>query len=277
MKNYLKPIPGNNETSLMWLVGYLINLLAWTFGAGVIALAAGMIWVDEKAPWQTFFASFIQFIPCLLAVLIATKLFGRRLLTAVTSEPKFSFRNLRFGILSWTAVLGAGTLISWAADPTALKYTFNISTFAPALMILLLLLPIQVSAEELFFRGFIPQSLSRTKMPEGLVVAFSALIFALPHLLNPEASSSLIWSLIAYSAMGFGWLMAARWLGGLEIAIGAHLANNFFGLAIVGYENSVVAPSSIWVGPAAQMQSTAIALWVTIGIWLFIVKKIASK
>jgi hypothetical protein len=58
------------------------------------------------------------------------------------------------------------------------------------------------------------------------------------------------------------------------VAIGAHLANNFFGLAIVGYENSVVEPSSIWVGPEAKMQFSAIALWVTIGIWLLIVKKL---
>ena len=274
MKNYLKAVPGNKETSLMWFTGYLINIFAWTIGAAVFVLVADSFWSSEKEPWQTFFVSFIQFAPCLIAVLITTKLFGRKVLTVVTSEQKFSIRNLRFGILSWMAVLGTGTFISWAADPSALKYTFDISTFAPALLVLLLLLPIQVSAEELFFRGFIPQSLSRTSMSDSLVITISTLIFALPHLLNPEATSDPVWSLIAYSAMGFGWLMAAKWLGGLEVAIGAHLANNFFGLAIVGYENSVVESSSIWVGPEAQMQSSAIALWITVGIWLFIVKKL---
>ncbi len=277
MNNFLKPTPGNSETSLMWFVGYLINFFAWTVGAATFAFVAGGIWQDELEPWQSFVVSFIQFAPCLVAVLFAVKLFGRKPLTVVTGQTKFSFKNLRFGIISWLAVLGIGTLINWAADPSALKYTFNISTFLPALFVLLLLLPIQVSAEELFFRGFIPQSLSRTRISEKLVVAISAVIFATPHLLNPEAASEPLWSLIAYGAMGFGWLMAAKWLGGLEIAIGAHFANNFFALVIVGYENSVVSPSSIWIGPEAQMQSSAVAHWVTVGIRLLVVKKLRVK
>ncbi len=277
MNNFLKPIPGKSETTLMWFAGYIINFFAWTFGALIFAYAAGIAFSGKLEPWQSFFVSFIQFVPCLIAVIYAVKLFGRNPLTVVTSESKFSFKNLRFGIVSWMTVLGIGTLISWAADPSSLRFTFNISSFLPALVVLLVLLPIQVSAEELFFRGFIPQSLSRTRMSEGLIVVISALIFAAPHLLNPEASSQPIWSLIAYSAMGFGWLIAAKWVGGLEIAIGAHFANNFFALVIVGYENSVVSPSSIWIGPEAQMQSSAIALWITVGIWLLVVRKLSAK
>lgn len=277
MNNFLKPVPGKTETTLKWFAGYIINFFAWTFGALLFAYAAGIAFSGNLEPWQSFFVSFIQFVPCLIAVIYAVKLFGRNPLTVVTSESKFSFKNLRFGIFSWIAVLGIGTLISWAAEPSSLRFTFNISSFLPALAVLLVLLPIQVSAEELFFRGFIPQSLSRTRMSEGLIVVISALIFAAPHLLNPEASSQPIWSLIAYSAMGFGWLMAARWVGGLEIAIGAHFANNFFALVIVGYENSVVSPSSIWIGPEAQMQGSAIALWITVGIWLLVVRKLRVK
>lgn len=277
MNNFLKPVPGKTETTLKWFAGYIINFFAWTFGALLFAYAAGIAFSGKLEPWQSFFVSFIQFVPCLIAVIYAVKLFGRNPLTVVTSESKFSFKNLRFGIFSWIAVLGIGTLISWAAEPSSLRFTFNISSFLPALAVLLVLLPIQVSAEELFFRGFIPQSLSRTRMSEGLIVVISALIFAAPHLLNPEASSQPIWSLIAYSAMGFGWLMAAKWVGGLEIAIGAHFANNFFALVIVGYENSVVSPSSIWIGPEAQMQGSAIALWITVGIWLLVVRKLRVK
>jgi membrane protease YdiL (CAAX protease family) len=274
MIDYLKPTRGRSENAAMWFVGYAIMFFAWTIGAGIFALVPSIAWGDQLEPWQSFFASFFQFVPILGSVIGAAYLLGRKPITLITSRGSFSTKNLLFGILSWSSILLVASLIGWAADPASLKFTFNLGTFAPALLVLILLLPIQVCAEELFFRGFIPQSLSRGNMPAGFVVLISTLLFAAPHLLNPEAQSEPVWSLIAYSSMGFGWLMAAKWLGGLEVAIGAHLANNFFGLAIVGYENSVVEPSSIWVGPAAEMQFSAIALWVTIGIWLLIVKKL---
>ncbi|MEN9692672.1 MAG: hypothetical protein RLZZ330_316, partial [Actinomycetota bacterium] len=80
-------------------------------------------------------------------------------------------------------------------------------------------------------------------------------------------------SLLAYGALGFAWLTAARWFGGIEITFGAHLVNNFYGLALVGYQNSVVTSSPVFIGPAPQMNATAISMWITVGIWLLIIKK----
>lgn len=275
MIDYLKPVRGQTENAAMTFVGYALIFLAWTIGAAIF-LILGTIAFGEDQPWETFAVSLGQFIPILAAVIGATYLFKRKPITVITSRGHFSFKIFCIGALSWGGLLVLGSLMSWALDPSSLKFTFNLTTFIPALIVLILLLPIQVSAEEVFFRGFIPQSLSRTKLSDGLIVLISSLLFAVPHLLNPEAQAEPLWSLLAYTAMGFGWLQAAKWFGGLEIAIGAHLVNNFFGLAIVGYENSVVAPSSIWIGPPAQMQSTAIALWVIVGIWLLILKKIKT-
>lgn len=277
MIDYLKPIRGRSENPGMTLIGYLIISLAWTVGAGTFALVSAAAWGKSPQPWQAFVSSFGQFIPILIAVIVAIYLFGRKPKTLITSRNKFSYGNLIVGMMSWGSILVLSSLLGWAANPDSLKFTFDLTTFIPALLVMILLMPIQVSAEEVFFRGYIPQTLSRTKISSGFVVLISSLLFALPHLLNPEAQAEPLWSLLAYSAMGFGWLVAAKWFGGLEIAIGAHFINNFFGLAIIGYENSVIAPSSIWVGPAAQMQSAAIALWVSVGIWLLIIKRFRAR
>ena len=277
MNSYLRPIRGLQENATMTFVGFGLVIFAWTFGAGIFALIPSLIWGEKLDAWQVYFISFVQFIPILMAVIFATLLFKRKSLTLITNDRKFSWQKFRIGVLSWLAILTSTTTLALILNPESLKYTFDLGRFLPALLVLICLLPVQVLAEELFFRGYLPQALSRTKISDGLIILISTLVFAAPHLLNPEAQSEPFWALIAYSAMGFGWIYAARKLGSLEIAIGAHLANNFFGLTIVGYENSVVAPSSIWVGPAADMQNSAIALWVTVGIWLFIVTRISQK
>ena len=278
MSDYLKPNRGARENAAMTFAGYGIIFLGWTFGAALFITVAmsALNFHDMDSPWKNFLVSFSQFIPILAAVIGVTILLGRKPLTLITSESKFSFSKLGLGVISWGGLLILGATIGWAIDPSSLKFTFDPASFFPALFVLIVLLPIQVGAEELFFRGFIPQSLTRTNLSSASIVLISTLLFTLPHLLNPEAKSQPIWAVIAYSSMGFGWLVAARWSGGLEVAIGAHIINNFFGLAIVGYEDSVVAPSSIWVGPAANMQTTAIALWLTVGIWLLLVKRFGN-
>lgn len=277
MSSYLRPIRGLNENAAMTFAGFGLVILAWTVGAGIFALIPSVIWGEDLAPWQVYFISFVQFVPILAAVVGATYLFKRNPRTLISLDGKFSWKKFRLGVFSWGAILLSTTGLSLLLNPSSLKYTFEVSNFLPALIVLISLLPIQVLSEELFFRGYLPQTLSRTKISDGLIILISTLAFAFPHLMNPEAQSEPVWSLIAYSSMGFGWLFAARKLGGVEVAIGAHLANNFFGLTIVGYENSVVAPSSIWVGPAANMQSSAIALWVTVGIWLLILKRFSKN
>lgn len=274
MKSYLHPVRGVRENSAVTFAGYGLVILAWTFGAGIFALIPALLWGEDLASWQVYFISFVQFVPIFAAIVGATLLFKRSPLTLISFDAKFSWTNFKIGAISWLAILLSATGLSLLANPGSLKYTFNLTSFLPAIIVLICLLPIQVLSEELFFRGYLPQSLTRTKLSENSIFLISTIAFALPHLLNPEAQSEPVWSLIAYSAMGFGWIYAAKKFGGLEIAIGAHLANNFFGLTIVGYENSVVAPSSIWVGPAANMQSSAIALWITVGIWLLIIKRI---
>ena len=273
MKNFFEPVRGQNENAASIFLSFMTILFAWIFLASIFVIIPTMLWTINPKPWQVLFTSLIGFVPVLPSFLIVSKILAREVFTFVTTQSRFSFRNFFIGVGSWGSLLLIGTLISFAEDSNGLKFVFDAQSFLIALLVLVILLPIQVASEELIFRGFIPQSLSFFKIPRNLVVLLSALAFAAPHLLNPEAQSEPIWSILAYGSLGFAWLTAARWFGGLEITIGAHLINNFYGLAIVGYENSVLTSSPIFIGPAPQMNSTAIAMWVTVGLWLLMIKR----
>ena len=56
----------------------------------------------------------------------------------------------------------------------------------PFVLAALLLTPLQCAAEELVFRGYVLQGLGRLLRNPLVLVVLSGLLFAIPHLLNPE-------------------------------------------------------------------------------------------
>ena len=273
MKDFFEPVRGQNENAVSLFLSFMAILFAWTFLAALFVIVPSIIWQLNPKPWQMLFIALFSFVPIAPTFILISKILGRKVLTFITINSKLSIRKFFIGAGTWAILLFVGTLISFLVDKQSIEYVFNWQGFLAALLVIVVLLPVQVLSEELVFRGFIPQAISFFKIPKNLVVLLSSLAFAVPHLMNPEAKDDPLWSLLAYGALGFAWLTAAKWFGGIEVTFGAHLVNNFYGLALVGYQNSVLNSSPIFIGPSPQMNSTAIAMWITVGIWLLIIKK----
>src|SRR6185503_3866353 len=114
-------------------------------------------------------------------------------------------------------------------------------------VMVLLLTPIQSATEELVFRGYLMQGLSLvTRRPVGIAVA-SSIVFAIPHLLNPEVHR-LGLLVMAANYFAIGMLLAIVTLrdGRLELAIGLHVANNVFLALVANYEGSALTTESIF-------------------------------
>jgi hypothetical protein len=110
----------------------------------------------------------------------------------------------------------------------------------------LALVPIQTSAEELLFRGYLLQGLGRlTRQPIVLAVV-SGLLFALPHFFNPEVAVN-FWAVMAFY---FSFGAAMTWItlrdGSLELALGVHAANNLFGTLLASYAGSALEAPAIF-------------------------------
>ena len=89
------------------------------------------------------------------------------------------------------------------------------------------------SAEELLFRGHLLQALGLRTRRTWLLVGISALVFGAMHMANTEVGAGP--ALIFTYYVGFGAFLALITLrdNRLELAIGAHAANNLFVALVV--------------------------------------------
>ena len=161
-----------------------------------------------------------------LAVLLAARyVFGRPIATWLTAAPRFRWRLLLVGAA--LTIVGVGVLM--AADLVLNPHDFQMPIFDPgaevglkafyALAVVAGLL-VAATAEEAVFRGYLLQQTAAFTRNVWVLIAVNAAAFALAHLeFDPGAMAAR-----ALAGAAFAW--AALRLGGLEFAIGAHVATN---------------------------------------------------
>ena len=101
---------------------------------------------------------------------------------------------------------------SWAIQPQSGALWF--------IVVMLITTPIQAAAEEYFFRGYLMQSLGSMVASPWFGILVSAAVFTLFH---TSTNIALVVDRFAFGVLA-GWLVVRT--GGLEAAIGAHIANN---------------------------------------------------
>ena len=107
-------------------------------------------------------------------------------------------------------------------------YSFDFQKFPVFLFLALVLIPIQTSTEELFFRGYVLQGFGLRIRNPIILSIISGVIFMIPHLLNPEAELNYLLMGAAYFAIGATLAYITVRTGTLEIALGMHAANNLY-------------------------------------------------
>lgn len=150
---------------------------------------------------------------------------------------------------------GAGESSEWAG------WDF----FLPALVMLVLLVPVQAAAEEVVFRGWLTQVVGSLTRHPWVPVAVQAPLFAAAH--GWGTSSGFV--TLAYFGVIAGWLTYRT--GGLEAAIGLHAATNLlsllFGAAVkdglVGDETAANAPLSL-----AALDMGLTTVYALVVLWL---------
>jgi len=157
-----------------------------------------------------------------------------------------SWNRICFGFVIWLILIALAELPFYLQAPEKYSLTFDISSFFPLVLISVLILPIQTSFEEVFFRGYLLQGLYLAVQNKWIVMIITSLLFMFVHGTNPEIKT-----------FGFGIMMSYYFTAGLllalvtaldnrlELAIGMHAAMNFFGAVFIGYEGGVLQTDSI--------------------------------
>jgi hypothetical protein len=183
----------------------------------------------------------------LAGLAIATKWIHRRpLSTLVTPEPRIDWRRMVHAAAVWAAFSAISTVVEQLVYPGRYHLSFDPQRFFVFAVLVVVLTPIQSATEELVFRGYVAQGLSRLGWQPALIAIASSALFAAPHLMNPEVRHYGVAVMAAnYFAIGMVLSVVALRDGRLELAIGLHAANNMFLALAASYEDSVLPSAAI--------------------------------
>jgi membrane protease YdiL (CAAX protease family) len=232
-----------NSTNSFWLyiigvfiLGVVIIIGNIPFGFLILAEAgvdAAQLTLAEQMKVlpsnTTLFLLLLPFALVFGAILLITKLLHKlKLRELITSRSKVDWKRVRFGFGTVTLSFIAMLVVGYFIDPESVQWNFKPKLFALLVLISVIMVPLQTSAEELFFRGYLMQGLGRIFPMRLLPFVITSTLFGLLHFANPEVDKLGDIILITYLSTGF-FLGAITLIDeGLELALGFHAGNNLF-------------------------------------------------
>lgn len=187
------------------------------------------------------------------AVLLIFLLPGIRLLhnqsikSVFTQKTVFNWKLLIKSAIIWFLMSGVADIIISVLQPGNYVYSFSLFSFLPYILIAVILIAFQISAEEVLFRSYLLQGLTRLFRFRWLGIVLQAILFGVLHGANPEVTSyGLLTTMPFYIGIGLllGWLSFRS--KGLEIALGLHFANNLYATSMVTFAESAIPSPAIF-------------------------------
>ncbi len=207
-----------------------VLLLLWTMFDGNPASSLSLDGTFNGVEVSVSFVAFMLASWAFLAgIFLAVRfIHRRRFLTLVTPSRSLDWKRLFQGFAVWfglAALVGVAEALFY---PGRYVWTLDLPRFIPFIFLALVLIPVQTSAEELFFRAYILQAFGLRLRNIWLLTAISGFLFMLPHLLNPEAKLDYLLMGLYYFSIGAAMAYVTLRDGRLELALGMHAANNLF-------------------------------------------------
>ena len=180
----------------------------------------------------------------------------------ITHRSKINWPKVFFGLVVWMILLGVFELFTYFANPDAYFLNVQWEKVFWLSLICILVLPIQTSLEELFFRSYLMKGIGLVSKHKWVPLIVTSLLFGLVHGTNPEVVKYGIVPMQIYY-IGAGLLLGIMTImdDGLELALGVHAATNIYGALFMSYEGSVLQTDSIW-------RITEVNAWVMSGGFL---------
>ena len=199
------------------------------------------------APLLTFVALILGFAGLYASLFAAVRYLHRRpLLSLVTPYRRLSWERVATGFAVFLALVAAAAAVEAALHPGRYKLTFDAGAFLKFLPFALVLVPLQTSAEELLFRGYLMQAVGLLTRRALVPAVVSALLFALLHLANPEVGAGFVAIAATYFVLGLAFALVTIRDGRLELALGAHAANNLFAALFANYAGSALSTTAVF-------------------------------
>lgn len=260
---------GNFIVGTVWGLSSLALVKVIIWGSVEIAKSSdpkGLLQALEESdhspfPWLTFMAALIGFVP--LAVILPwmiQRMHRRTWRVSATPFATFSWRQIGIG-----SAVGGGIYLFVAAVTGLsvrgnIEFSFDVRALLPAVIVLVVFIPMQAFGQELFFRGYgLQQASLDIRSTRGLALV-SGLGFGVPFLTAPFIIQWLVpevqvpdipWSerfllMAGYVVMGAALAVVSIRTGTIEFAIGAAGAINLFAALVLSPRAGSIAGGSVW-------------------------------
>lgn len=162
-------------------------------------------------------------------VLLVRPLHQRSFSTVINGGKSFRWGRMLFSAFVWTAVSAVWLYYSVRNDPENFVLNNTTNTLFILAALSLILIPFQAAFEEILFRGYLMQGFAVLSRNRWVPVLVTSVLFGLMHGLNPEVSEYGFLTMIPqYVFFGLVFAVLTMLDDGIELAIGAHTANNAF-------------------------------------------------
>lgn len=155
----------------------------------------------------------------------------------------YNIRKYRIimGFCLWGLIIAFATIVDYYLNISEYHVRFDLTKLLPLILVSLLMLPFQAFYEELLVRGYFAQGIGVLTHSRVLVLIIPSLLFALLHAINPEVyKHGFILMMAMYFSTGLIFAIVSVLDDGIELAMGAHAANNIFISIFVSTESSVL-------------------------------------
>ena len=249
---YIEQAFKSKNNAWRYIIGTIVTIVALFMGQLPLAIAvifklgvtADFGTVDEATMMSaldsnlTFFFLLLSFAIGLGALLFLVKNLHRQSFTELTTSRKkidwgrFWFSFGLIVILNVTLILVDFFFI----NPQNYTINFNLVPFLILAAIAIVMVPLQTSFEEYFFRGYLMQGIGIKTGYRWIPLVITSVVFGGLHYWNPEVSQ--MGDLVMVSYIGTGFMLGIMTLmdEGLELPLGFHAANNLVAALLVTAE-----------------------------------------
>jgi membrane protease YdiL (CAAX protease family) len=190
----------------------------------------------------------IPFIAGLIAFFLLIKPLNERTI-AQTINGTSSIRWRRFFIsaLVWSVLSGLYLVVYLKFDPANFTINNNTVSLIFLALISILIIPFQAAFEEVLFRGYLMQGFAVMVRNRWFPLIMTSVLFGLMHSLNPEVREFGFFTMMPqYIMFGLVFGIATIMDDGIEVAMGAHTANNVFLCIFVTNSSSALQTSALY-------------------------------
>ncbi|GEM_PF-1628792 len=268
----------NNFSLLSGIFVIFVSLVSWFIVGPLLSYRLSSSKILNSSSWSDFGRYFIVHVPYIMLFIALFFLSHFILRTSLKSLIAGCNRRYRwtysffvaFIYLAFLAIFSLMQIKGISVDAT--PFSDKLKLVVP----ILILTPMQALSEEILFRALparlvFNDRLEKNTLKSNLLIILSGVLFLIPHLKNPEVSSSFLFSSLYYFTWGSLAMALSLWTDGFEAPVAMHIANNLYIALIVNYSGSSMPTHALFINnrELSPISSLIEACIVFIAIFLF--------